>query len=76
MVLNAPMSSAALDKWIWVLVYGGLLLLSLGLFVKRSDAGLGWTLIGLGAVVALAGAVLVWVRSRMLEAPAHEQERP
>jgi len=75
-VLTAAVTTATIDKLIWVLVYGGLLMVSLGIFVKRRDADLGWTLIGLGALVALVGAVLVWVRSRMPQDPPPKQERP
>ena len=59
------MTTNTIDKLIWVLIYGGLLALCLGLFVQRNAEGLGWILIALGAVVAVAGAGLVWVRSRM-----------
>ncbi len=54
-----------IDKLIWVLIYGGLLVLCLGVFVKRSAEGLGWALVVVGAIVASAGATLIWVRSRM-----------
>jgi hypothetical protein len=58
------MTNATLDKLIWVLIYGGLLTLGLGLFVMRGDAGFGWALVLLGAAVAVLGAVLIVVRSR------------
>jgi len=62
------MSNTALERLIWVLIYGGLLLLSLGVFVRESPAAdsawLGLAFIGVGALLALAGAVLVWVRAR------------
>ncbi len=70
------MTTTTVDKLIWVLIYGGLLVVCLGVFVKRSAAGLGWTLIGLGAVVAAAGAALVWVRSRMAEPETQDKEAP
>ncbi len=60
-----PMKPATVETWIWVLVYGGLLLGSLGLFSRASDPALGLGLIvGGGALVAL-GVVLVAVRARM-----------
>jgi len=59
------MSAAAVEKLIWVLVYGGLLLVGLGIAVRRSEATLGLGMIVFGAVDALIGAVLIWVRSRM-----------
>ncbi|MFM7507152.1 MAG: hypothetical protein ACKO3M_11465 [Rubrivivax sp.] len=58
------MSNDALDKLIWVLIYCGLLVLCLGLFVLRTDAGLGWGLVVVGGAVAAVGAALVVVRAR------------
>ena len=58
------MTIAALEKLVWILIYSGLLLVCLGIFVQRSDALLGWILIVAGAIDAAAGAVLIWVRSR------------
>ena len=59
------MSPKAVEKLVWVLIYGGLLTASLGLFVQRESRALGWTLVVGGAIGAAAGALLVWVRSRM-----------
>jgi len=59
------MRAATLDKLIWVFIYGGLLALCLGLFVRRDIASLGVGIMIGGAVVAALGVVLVWVRSRM-----------
>ena len=55
-----------IQTWVWVLIYGGLLLLVLGLAVMRREPGaLGWSLIVLGSIMAAAGAALIWVRSRI-----------
>ncbi len=59
------MSPKKLEQLVWVLIYGGLLTLSLGVFVERLHEPLGWVLTIAGAVVAAVGAVLIWVRSRM-----------
>lgn len=59
------MSANKLETLIWVLIYGGLIVLGLGLAVQRSDAALGWGLVVAGAVVAAVGALLVAVRARM-----------
>jgi len=59
------MTTARLEALVWVLIYGGLILVGLGLAVQRRDDLLGWSLVALGAVVALAGAVLVVVRARL-----------
>ncbi|MCW5663118.1 MAG: hypothetical protein KIT35_04730 [Piscinibacter sp.] len=61
------MTTARLEALVWVLIYGGLILVALGLAVQRRDDLLGWSLVGLGSVVALAGAVLVVVRARRPE---------
>ena len=58
-------AAARVEVWIWVLIYAGLALLGLGLAVQRSDTSLGWTIAAAGVVLAIVGAVLVWVRSRM-----------
>jgi len=59
------MNTTKLEKLIWILIFGGLIVLSLGLFVERQDTVFGWSLVVLGGVAAAAGVVLVWVRSRM-----------
>ena len=63
------MTAKAIETWIWVLIYGGLLLLCLGLFVLRLGGALGWApgwaLVVLGPLLALAGGVLLVLRSRL-----------
>ncbi len=58
------MSNKALERLVWILVYSGLLIASLGVFLMRSDTVLGWVFVIAGLVDAAAGAVLIWVRSR------------
>ena len=64
MALTESMTNATIAKLIWILIYGGLLLISLGLFVSRQDGAFGGTLIGGGTLAVAAGAVLIWIRSR------------
>ena len=59
------MKTNTVQTWVWVLIYGGLLLLCLGLFAGRADAALGWLLVAGGATLAAAGVVLIVWRSRM-----------
>lgn len=63
--MASPRTLARIEAWVWVLIYGGLLTLVLGLAVGRTDAVLGGVLALVGVVLALAGAVLLWVRSRL-----------
>ena len=63
------MSNAGLDALIWVLVYGGLLLVCLGAFVRRTAEVMGWVFIVFGGVLAVAGGALVVVRARRPDDP-------
>ncbi len=59
------MKTSTVEALVWVLVYGGLLLLCLGLFVLRGDATLGWLLLLAGGAIAVAGVALIYIRSRL-----------
>ena len=59
------MSIQRVESWVWLLIYGGMGVLGLGLSVQGNDAPLGWGMIVLGGVFTLIGVVLIWVRSRM-----------
>ena len=58
-------SIARLQQLIWVLIYGGLLTLVLGLSVQRMDDAMGWSLVAAGGIAAAIGFVLIYVRSRL-----------
>ena len=58
-------SLAWVERGAWILIYGGLLTLVLGLAARSTNAVTGWTLIVVGGIVAAAGPVLIYVRSRM-----------
>jgi len=58
------MTNKALERLVWILLYSGLLFASLGFFLMRSDGVLGWVFVIAGLVDAVAGVVLIWVRSR------------
>lgn len=59
-----------LHKLIWVLIYGGLLTLVLGIATARTDEATGWALMVGGGVVAAVGVVLIAVRARLKADPA------
>lgn len=65
MQAKPPKPHARLEKWIWILIYGGLFVLILGIATGRTDATLGWSIAVPGAIVALVGFVLIYVRSRL-----------
>jgi hypothetical protein len=64
MAVTTPMDNKTIEKWVWILIYGGLLVLSLGLFVLRQEPIFGHTLIACGGVGVALGALLIWIRSR------------
>ena len=68
------MRTKTVEKWTWVLIYGGLLVLSLGLFLLLGSATMGWALVLAGAAAAVTGAALVVARSRMPEVPESSPE--
>ena len=56
---------ARIQKWTWILIFLGIVLVSLGLSVQRSDAALGWGITLPGAALIAIGIVLIWIRSRI-----------
>jgi hypothetical protein len=67
--MGAPpvIGNKALEKVIWILIYGGILMICVGVFILRADVTLGWFVITAGALETIAGAVLIWVRSRRVD---------
>jgi len=59
------MKPSTLDTLIWVFIYGGLLVVGLGLSVARSADALGYAIVVAGGVVTAVGVVMVYLRSRM-----------
>jgi hypothetical protein len=66
-----PVSQRTLDwvqRLVWILIYGGLLVVSVGLFLTRGGEDghvLGVVLMVKGGLVAAAGVFLIWLRSRL-----------
>lgn len=59
------MKNSTIETLVWVLIYGGLLAVGLGLALQQQGAGVaGHVLVVGGGIVAAAGVVLIWVRSR------------
>lgn len=63
MVLNV--SARRIETLTWVLIYGGLLSLSLGWFITPLRGPWGELLIVCGIGAAVAGVILIVIRSRM-----------
>jgi hypothetical protein len=56
---------AWVERLIWILIYGGLFGVVLGLATRAEQPAVGWSLVAAGSCIAAAGSVLIWVRSRM-----------
>ncbi len=63
--MSTEINKLRVERWAWILIYGGLLSLVLGMFLQRQDRALGDTFQIGGSIVASGGALLIWVRSRM-----------
>jgi len=61
------LSIAKIEVLIWVLIYGGLLVLAVGLALREVHGLLAGTVALIGGIVAAVGIMLIWVRSRMIK---------
>ncbi|MDC8784004.1 hypothetical protein [Roseateles koreensis] len=67
----SPKSVAWIERLVWIFIYAGMLLGTLGLFVIRQGIDdvlgqrFGLCLVGLGALGVVAGVLLIWLRSRI-----------
>ena len=57
---------AKVEVLIWVLIYGGLLILAVGLALREVHGLLAGTVSLIGGLIAAAGVVLIWIRSCMV----------
>ena len=53
----------------WILIYGGLIAVVIGVFAARADQAVSWALIVGGGIATVAGCILVYLRSRMKGTP-------
>ena len=63
--MAAQQTLQRLHKLIWVLIYGGLLTLNLGIATARTNDAQGWSFIVVGGALAAAGVALIAVRARL-----------
>jgi vacuolar-type H+-ATPase subunit I/STV1 len=59
------LSTKRIEALVWVLIYAGLVTVCLGLLFSPRPGPWGELLMVVGAIVAAAGAVLIYLRSRM-----------
>ncbi len=63
------MSSGRIAAWTWGLIFGGMLVMAVGLTVLRTETTLGWVLVACSGAAIAAGVVLIWIRSTMKNPP-------
>ena len=63
--MASPQLLRRMHPLIWVLIYGGLITLVLGIATARTDDTLGWSLGVVGGVVTAVGVALIAVRTRL-----------
>jgi uncharacterized membrane protein HdeD (DUF308 family) len=56
---------ALIERWAWILIYGGLFAVVLGVASRESSPATAWTLGTLGTAFVIGGIVLIWLRSRI-----------
>ncbi|APW42808.1 hypothetical protein [Rhodoferax saidenbachensis] len=56
-----------LERMVWVLIYGGLLSIVLGLFIDQQQAQDASLFYQIGGLAVAAGVVLIYIRSRLRE---------
>jgi hypothetical protein len=59
------MKPKTIETIAWVLIYSGLLIAALGLFLRGVDALLGGLVIAAGLIDAVVGVALIVLRARM-----------
>ena len=59
------LDAARLDALVWALVFGGLVVVAIGVALDRIGAGYGWGVVAAGATIVAAGVAALWLRSRM-----------
>jgi uncharacterized membrane protein len=64
------MNPKTLDRLIWVLIYGGLIVLCTGVYLVRSGQKRTAIVVIAGAVSTLVGLALIYVRSRLRDGDA------
>ena len=60
---------ARLEAWIWIVIYGGLAVLSVGFALQQQGRSYGVGVMLAGALAVALGVVLIWVRSRIGDPP-------
>lgn len=61
------MKPSKLYRLTWPLIYGGVLLLLLGVSTVAADAALGGAFVAAGALLAAVGVLAIYLRSRITD---------
>ena len=67
--MASPRALAWVERLVWILIYGGVIALTLGVATGGRHRAASWSLGVIGGLAVAAGVVLVVVRSRLSEGP-------
>ena len=59
------MKPKKIETLVWLLIYSGLLIAALGLFLSEREPTAAMVIMAIGLADVAAGVVLIWLRSRM-----------
>jgi uncharacterized membrane protein HdeD (DUF308 family) len=65
------LSAARVERWTWILIYGGLIVLCVGFAVQQQGSAAGAAVVLGGAIAVAAGVALILVRARMSHGAQH-----
>lgn len=54
-----------IQRWVWILIYGGLLAISLSQFLPTSESTMALYLLAGGLVATVLGVLLIYIRSKL-----------
>ena len=67
---------AWIERLVWILIYGGVIAVILGVATGGAHLVAGWSLGVLGGIAIAAGVVLIVLRSRLRETPSGGAQSP
>jgi hypothetical protein len=67
---------AWVERLVWILIYGGIVAVILGIATGNAHRVAGWSLGVLGGIAIAGGVVLIVLRSRLRETPPSGAQSP
>jgi hypothetical protein len=68
-------TNGRIDRWVWILIFGGMGLGAIGASLVRNGHVYGWGVVGVAVIDIVLGLVLIVVRSRRPDHAVDPSER-